>query len=237
MFYESPESAAPLLEHYLAAVAPGREAVRRYYAAALIAEVHALRGDLVQAERLARESLETARAQGLEEHPPTEQAHAALGAVLLARDELDGAEEQFERSAALSRRGGDRLEQAHALVWLARVRARQADFAGAHAALDMARGLAPGLGETCLRSLVECLEAELTAGPSEAPVLGATEALTQAELRVLQLFPTDLSYREIAQQLYVSLNTLRTHARRVRRKLGVTTRVDAVARAREFGLL
>jgi LuxR family maltose regulon positive regulatory protein len=41
----------------------------------------------------------------------------------------------------------------------------------------------------------------------------------------------------MAQHLYVSLNTLRTHARRVRRKLGVTTRVEAVARARELGLL
>jgi DNA-binding CsgD family transcriptional regulator len=41
----------------------------------------------------------------------------------------------------------------------------------------------------------------------------------------------------MARQLYLSLNTVRTHALRVRRKLGVSTRVEAVARAKERGLL
>jgi LuxR family transcriptional regulator, maltose regulon positive regulatory protein len=237
LFYESPDRAAPWLERYLATVPPGEHDVRRYFATALMAEVYALRGELQEAERLARESLETAHTQQLEEHPPTEQAHAALGAVLFARDEFDAAEEEFERAAALSRRGGDRMEHAHALVWLARARARQLDIGGARAALDGAHELVPGLGESCLKQLVGALQQELGARPAEQPVVRSSSPLTEAELRVLRLFPTDLTYREIAQHLYVSLNTLRTHARRVRRKLGVTTRVDAVARAREAGLL
>jgi LuxR family transcriptional regulator, maltose regulon positive regulatory protein len=47
----------------------------------------------------------------------------------------------------------------------------------------------------------------------------------------------DLTYREIAGHLYLSLNTVRTHALRLRRKLGVSSRAKAVARAGELGAL
>jgi DNA-binding CsgD family transcriptional regulator len=56
--------------------------------------------------------------------------------------------------------------------------------------------------------------------------------------------PADLTYREMARQLHLSLNavrthalTVRTHALRLRRKLGVSTRVEVVARVKERGLL
>jgi LuxR family maltose regulon positive regulatory protein len=61
--------------------------------------------------------------------------------------------------------------------------------------------------------------------------------LTDRELSVLRLLASELSQREIGDELYVSLNTVKTHTRNVFRKLGVSTRGDAVARARESGLL
>jgi ATP/maltotriose-dependent transcriptional regulator MalT len=61
--------------------------------------------------------------------------------------------------------------------------------------------------------------------------------LTERELAVLQLLPTQLSTREIAGELYVSVNTVRSQAQGVYRKLGVTTRAEAVAHARRLGLL
>ena len=54
---------------------------------------------------------------------------------------------------------------------------------------------------------------------------------------MLRLLPSRLSQREIAAELYVSFNTIRTHTRVIFRKLGVTSRTEAVARARELGLL
>jgi LuxR family maltose regulon positive regulatory protein len=65
----------------------------------------------------------------------------------------------------------------------------------------------------------------------------ATEALTDRELVVLRLLATTLSQPEIAQELYVSVNTVRTHIQGIYRKLGVASRKEAVAAAREQELL
>jgi LuxR family maltose regulon positive regulatory protein len=54
---------------------------------------------------------------------------------------------------------------------------------------------------------------------------------------VLRLLPTDLSAREIAAELFVSSNTVRSHMRKIYRKLGVQSRADAVARASALGLI
>ena len=62
-------------------------------------------------------------------------------------------------------------------------------------------------------------------------------ALTTAELRILQFLPTHLSFPEIAERLYVSSNTVKTHARAVYRKLGASSRGEAVVLARDQGLL
>jgi LuxR family maltose regulon positive regulatory protein len=63
------------------------------------------------------------------------------------------------------------------------------------------------------------------------------EPLTDAELRVLRYLPTNLRAPEIAAELFVSLNTIRSHLRSIYAKLGVHGRTDAVKRARQLGLL
>jgi LuxR family maltose regulon positive regulatory protein len=63
------------------------------------------------------------------------------------------------------------------------------------------------------------------------------ERLTEREVAVLALLPTPLSQRELAQNLFVSQNTMKTHLRAIYRKLGVESRDEAVLRARSLGLL
>jgi LuxR family transcriptional regulator, maltose regulon positive regulatory protein len=63
------------------------------------------------------------------------------------------------------------------------------------------------------------------------------EPLRQSELRVLRYLPTNLTAPEIAAELYVSLNTVKTHTRSLYAKLGTHHRAEAVARARSLGLL
>ena len=53
----------------------------------------------------------------------------------------------------------------------------------------------------------------------------------------LRLLASDLSQREIGSELYLSFNTVKAHTRSIFRKLGVSSRAEAVARGRELGLL
>jgi LuxR family maltose regulon positive regulatory protein len=62
-------------------------------------------------------------------------------------------------------------------------------------------------------------------------------SLTAAELRLLGYLPSHLSFREIAERLFVSPNTIKTHARGIYRKLGVSCRGSAVEYARDAGLV
>jgi ATP/maltotriose-dependent transcriptional regulator MalT len=75
--------------------------------------------------------------------------------------------------------------------------------------------------------------------PREAPGETARliEPLSQSEVRVLRYLPTHLSTSEIARELSVSVNTVRTHMRHLFAKLSVHRRTEAVTRARALGLL
>jgi LuxR family transcriptional regulator, maltose regulon positive regulatory protein len=74
-----------------------------------------------------------------------------------------------------------------------------------------------------------------------APLSGeptsAGEALTRSETRVLRYLPTNLSARQIANELYLSVNTVKTHQRHLYQKLGARSRGEAVEQARALGLL
>jgi LuxR family maltose regulon positive regulatory protein len=78
------------------------------------------------------------------------------------------------------------------------------------------------------------IEAELRAVVESGLEL---RSLTVAEMRVLPLLTTHLSFREIGEQLYISEHTVKSHAISIYRKLGVTSRGAAVQAARRFGLL
>ncbi|MGH3345908.1 MAG: LuxR C-terminal-related transcriptional regulator, partial [Nocardioides sp.] len=81
----------------------------------------------------------------------------------------------------------------------------------------------------------------LSAAETTSPATGLQDALadplSDRELEVLRHLDTGLTGPEIARQLFVSLNTLRTHTKRIFTKLDVTNRSAAVRRARELGLL
>jgi LuxR family maltose regulon positive regulatory protein len=82
---------------------------------------------------------------------------------------------------------------------------------------------------------------DMLAGKSPVPRThesGRTqEQLSESELRVLRFLPSNLSAPEIAAELYLSTSTVKTHMRHIYAKLAVHGRNDAVARARELGLL
>jgi LuxR family transcriptional regulator, maltose regulon positive regulatory protein len=73
--------------------------------------------------------------------------------------------------------------------------------------------------------------------PAAGPSAHLPEPLSQAEARVLRFLQTSLSAPEIARELYVSVNTVRTHMRHLYDKLGAHRRLEAIDRARALGLL
>ena len=60
---------------------------------------------------------------------------------------------------------------------------------------------------------------------------------SEREIDVLRLLASTLSQREIGGMLFISFNTVKTHTKSIFQKLGVATRADAVARARELHLI
>jgi LuxR family transcriptional regulator, maltose regulon positive regulatory protein len=80
-------------------------------------------------------------------------------------------------------------------------------------------------------------EVERMTDASTLPIGLAATPLTPAEMRVLRYLPTHLSFEAIAEELIVSRNTVKTQAIAAYRKLGVTSRAEAVEQARELGVL
>ena len=121
-----------------------------------------------------------------------------------------------------------------ALLELARCYLTLADPAGTAAILHQVHDILqqrPDLG--VLTKLAGQLESQL--GKTGANAVGAS-SLTAAELRLLPLLSTHLSYREIGERLYVSSHTVKTQAYSAYRKLGASSRSEAVTRVHELGL-
>jgi LuxR family transcriptional regulator, maltose regulon positive regulatory protein len=95
-----------------------------------------------------------------------------------------------------------------------------------------ARGVMPEY----VRTLLAAAAAEKPAGETSAPAL-LPEPLSAREQEVLRLIAQGLSNRQIAAQLFLALDTVKGHNRRIFDKLQVQRRTEAVARARELGLL
>ena len=73
--------------------------------------------------------------------------------------------------------------------------------------------------------------------PHHGPSAPLRNALSDAELHLVRYLPSNLTASEIASELLVSINTVRTHMRHISVKLGAHTRREAVALARELGLV
>jgi LuxR family maltose regulon positive regulatory protein len=195
------------------------------------------RGDWEQADMLAGQALAMLQAGQLDDYIMSPLARAMAARTALRRGELAAAKEHLARAARL------RPLLTHAIPWLAvqtLLELGQAylaldDFAGARAVLRQARDilqLRPDLGT--LPAQVEELRSRLDTAREATP--GAS-SLTTAELRLLPLLATHLTFREIGERLYLSQHTVKTHAMSIYRKLGTNSRGQAVQRVQETGLL
>jgi len=125
--------------------------------------------------------------------------------------------------------------EAETRVALARASLGLSDVAGARSLLAGSTRLVQKIPEsTTLRVWLRETYSQLEAATGSA---GEGLTLTAAELRVLRMLPTHLSFPAIAKQLFVSTNTVKTHVRALYRKLDATSRSEAVSHAAAAGLL
>jgi LuxR family maltose regulon positive regulatory protein len=197
-----------------------------------------LAGDWEGAAPSAERALAVMRESGLDEY-----GSAAIAVALAAA--VSAHEDRHEEA---------RRHQAHARRLVAVIEGVAPFFAASIRALLVRASLRIGdpltaavmleEGEASLRDLPDApvlareyadLRTALAAVPRGA--LDGPGALTSAEMRILRFLPTHLSFREIGERLHVSRFTVKSQAMAVYRKLGVTSRSEAVARAGEMGLI
>jgi LuxR family transcriptional regulator, maltose regulon positive regulatory protein len=195
-------------------------------------------GRRIEAARLAREAVAIVDESYLSDTPQASVAYTGLGLVLLAAGDLRGASRQLERALEL-RRGSAIIAPWPTLqlqLALAPVRATNGDQEGAVLLLQEARAMVDAYPDAGVLAteLAEVERSIAAAKPRSAP-LG--ESLTDRELSVLRLLPTSLTQRQIGDELFLSINTVKTHVKSIFGKLEVESRAEAVARARGLGLL
>jgi ATP/maltotriose-dependent transcriptional regulator MalT len=214
---------------------------RQPYAAVNVLAVLSLlagdQGDEAGAAALARRAMDVAQARGLGFHPVNAIAFIAQARALGRQGALAEAERLLERTLAVVGIDSLQLQHAEALLALVEVYRAGGDEDGARAATEQARRLIgrctdPGM----LPALLERVGRASRPAGGRRPRGAPAGELTERELVVLRLLATRLSQREIARELYVSVNTVRTHVQGIYRKLGVASREEAVAAARDLDL-
>ena len=196
------------------------------------------RGDWARAEAHAERAGAALRRAGIEESYATPLVCAVRARAAMHRGDVPAARQQLVSAQRLRHLLTYALPYfaVQARIELARVHLALADLAGAKTLMrevDELLRRRPDLGN--LAGEAQALRARLAQERgSSAP--GAS-ALTGAELRLLPMLSTHLSFPEIAGQMFLSSNTIKSQAVSIYRKLGTSSRSQAVARSRELGLL
>ncbi len=192
--------------------------------------------DLDAASDLALQATAEADRYGLNDYPVSTLVFAVSALVRARRGRIEDAARDVKRSIGLLEllTNFSSWYEAETRIVLGRALLLLDDVAAARTHLrDAARHLRQTSDATVL---AEWLEEASKEADSAASAHGQWP-LTMAELRLLHCLPTHLSFREIAEQLFVSTNTVKTQARSIYRKLGVSSRAEAVATAGAAGLI
>jgi LuxR family maltose regulon positive regulatory protein len=160
-------------------------------------------------------------------------APIALGRVLAKRGELAGAQTELE-TGLIARRSLPAMSPWPTLVGLlalAEVLIARGGRSEARAVLAETRAILEAYPDAGIfPELLERQERKLRKFRANR-VESTNGRLTERELEVLRLLPTELSVSELGKLLYVSPSTIKTHVKSVYRKLGVSSRKEAVERA------
>jgi LuxR family maltose regulon positive regulatory protein len=217
---------------------PAANNLAALWAHGCLAVIAARDGELDIAQQHIDRASQLATAHGLSEYPMGAAAALASAEVSRLKRRSGEAEASGHRGLEFAQRGGARLESIFAHLSLAATLSRgQPELARSH--LDEAGRILKTCADPGILTAVAD-EVGTVYGRGASPDLAShstPEPLTKRERNVLRLLNSELSLREIAAELFVSYNTVKSQTRAVYRKLGVSTRAEAVAisKGRTFG--
>ena len=162
-------------------------------------------------------------------------AHHALGQALLQLGRVQEAERELERAEVL-RRCRTRVSTTRIRSWSWRRPDARGRLTLAATELAAAREHLDGFADVA-RLSVSPTTWSVRLDEAHAGSPKAVEPPSPAELAVLRLLATDLTQREIGSELFLSMNTVKTHTRNLYGKLGVSSREEAVHQANVLGLI
>ena len=233
-----PEGADAFFEDTVAEVQAGGAAADTCLALAERSLLAAGRGAWDLGERHVSEAQSVAREARIEDYPTLVIMYAAAARMALHHGDRPRARAELTRAQRL------RPALTHATphlatqtrLELARCHLALADFAAARTLLREAEDILkrrPGLGVFAVQA--GDLQAELS--HAQGSFTPGASALTAAELRLLPMLATHMSFPEIAAEMFLSKNTIKSEVTSLYRKLGASSRNQAVTRARALGLL
>ena len=205
----------------------------------LLAMIRIEEGDPEIASGLVAEARDAIREAGLAEYWVTAPTSIAAGGLMIGDGKVVEAIDELNRGLKLAARGSGPTETAYGQILLGRALRLQGEREQAKRLLAEARwtidaSLDPG---PVVARLLEQEEEALQVTRSASFEAEELEDLSERELSVLRMMSGDLSQREMGNHLFISFNTVKTHTKHIYRKLGVTQRSEAVARARQLDLL
>ena len=209
-------------------------AVIRVLALSVLSLTEGERGHLDLSRELAVEAMRSVEAGGLRRMPQASVAFSALGQAQAASGELAESASTVERGLVLRRRNPTLgpWGSLHHLLAAARVAMDTGEEAAARHLADEATDLMDlyPVGMEGMRRRLDRIMGRVAGAQRE--IAGPSQQLTERELDVLRLLQGSLSLTEIAGELYISHNTAKTHAKALYRKLGASSRIEAVRIAR-----
>ncbi|WP_228845404.1 LuxR C-terminal-related transcriptional regulator [Phototrophicus methaneseepsis] len=168
------------------------------------------------------------------------EAYLGLGRVSYAWGELDQAEKHLQQGLALGLQIENVVTPIECCLLLAEIQIARGNLDGAKTSLVECERLIEQRGFTHKLDDMRIVQARLQTWQGKGHTSSAQpliEPLSDRELEVLRLVANGFSNREISKRLFLALDTIKGHNRRIYAKLGVSRRTEAVARARQLGIL
>jgi LuxR family maltose regulon positive regulatory protein len=224
---------------YLSRVGPHARACGNYFSLAHAtmewARISLLLGRIEQAEMICRRELLLAEQPAYADYPAFCLIQLALADVLIVKRSWDEAERLLAQGLETAQKSGHQYYLAQGYLIAARLHNGRGRHSQVQDALSKATQIAASIRNRFLDEGIAQTRAALASKSS--PVQSMIDPLSERELEVLRLICDGKSNQEIADELFIALDTVKRHVNNIYVKLGVSRRTQAVGEARKLGLV